>query len=222
MALQNANQLLQEASLLYERGFLPRAYFLAVASIEETGKALLAFDAQGRNLKDSAVTSKVRRALEDHSHKISSAFVPELLANPNDKDLVMSLTNLMVQLKSGREPSMYTDIEYGSSKVRNPSGIVRDIAASDCIRLAGRCFVSVSKHIVLKKPISRSRADDQFFTMKQELVREIFNSADFWWYYIDQLKSGKGDVATAIVDYRREFMLKGKIFKETFKAEPEG
>lgn len=70
-ALKNASELVEEASLLYAHGHVARAYFLAVASIEETGKALLAFDAQGRNLADSAVTSKLKRAMEDHSQKIT-------------------------------------------------------------------------------------------------------------------------------------------------------
>ena len=67
-ALQNAGELLEEASLLYANGHAARAYFLAVASIEETGKALQAFDAQGRNLADSAVTAKLRRSM-DHSQR---------------------------------------------------------------------------------------------------------------------------------------------------------
>ena len=54
-ALTNANELVQEASLLYATEHLARAYFLAVAAIEETGKGLLAFDARGRNLADPAV-----------------------------------------------------------------------------------------------------------------------------------------------------------------------
>jgi len=66
-ALHNANELLREASLLCTNGHAARAYFLAVASIEETGKALQAFDAQGRNLADSAVSAKLRRSMEDHS-----------------------------------------------------------------------------------------------------------------------------------------------------------
>ena len=40
-SLNNAEELIEEASLLYERNHIARAYFLAVASIEEIGKALL-------------------------------------------------------------------------------------------------------------------------------------------------------------------------------------
>ena len=51
-ALRNADELLVEASLLRDHGHMARAYFLAVACIEEAGKALHAFDAQNRNLSD--------------------------------------------------------------------------------------------------------------------------------------------------------------------------
>lgn len=57
-ALDNARQLLDEAILLFDHARFARAYYLAIASIEEIGKSFLAFDAQGRNLGDSAVTVK--------------------------------------------------------------------------------------------------------------------------------------------------------------------
>ncbi|MEO5954540.1 MAG: AbiV family abortive infection protein [Nitrospiraceae bacterium] len=122
-ALQNAAELLEEASLLHENGRAARAYFLAVASIEETGKALQAFDAQGRNLADSAVTAKLRRSMEDHLQKIAAAFTAMLLASQDIPKAVMPAVELMIHLKHGREPSMYTDIRYygvqGTDTVRH-------------------------------------------------------------------------------------------------------
>jgi len=56
-ALDNASELLAEATLLLQHGHRARSYFLAVASIEETGKALMAFDGQGRNLADPVVVT---------------------------------------------------------------------------------------------------------------------------------------------------------------------
>jgi len=56
VSLENAEQLISEAKLLLEQNFLPRAYFLSVAAIEEIGKAYLCFEAATRNLNDSAVT----------------------------------------------------------------------------------------------------------------------------------------------------------------------
>lgn len=212
-ALQNACKLLEEASLLYANGHAARAYFLAVASIEETGKALQAFDAQGRNLGDSGVTAKLRRAMEDHSQKITAAFTAMLLASSNVRDAVMPALDLMIHLKRGREPSMYTDIRYESSKVQAPAAMVRDVAAKDCVRLAGDCLTHARKHIAEKKPETRSRAEDQLFAMKSGQFQKIANTEGFWWYYISQLKSGKRDFAAAVVEYQREFVLKGKTFK---------
>jgi AbiV family abortive infection protein len=82
-ALDNASQLIDEASLLLEHGRGARAYFLGVAAIEEIGKSFLAFDALGRNLNDSAVTAKVRNSLENHSRKINAAFHASVISYSN-------------------------------------------------------------------------------------------------------------------------------------------
>lgn len=212
-ALQNASELLEEASLLYANGHPARAYFLAVASIEETGKALQAFDAQGRNLGDSAVTAKLQRAMEDHSQKITVALTAMLLTSPNIREAVMPVLDLMIHLKRGREPSMYTDIHYDSSKVQIPGAVVRDVAARDCVRLARHCLTYARKHIAERKPETRSRDEDQLFAMKSRQFQKIANTEDFWWYYIAQLESGKQDFAATVVEYQRKFLLKGKTFK---------
>lgn len=212
-ALKNASELLEEASLLYTNGHPARAYFLAVASIEETGKALQAFDAQGRNLGDSAVTAKLRRLMEDHSQKITAAFTAMLQASPNIRDAVMPAVDLMIHLKRGREPSMYTDIHYEESKLKIPTVMVRDVAAKDCVRLARDCLAHARRHIAEKKPQARSCADDQLFAMKSDQFLKMVNMEGFWWYYIAQLESGKQDFAAAAVEYQRDFVSKGKTFK---------
>jgi AbiV family abortive infection protein len=214
-ALRNASELLEEATLLSAHGHVARAYFLAVASIEETGKALQAFDAQGRNLADSAVTAKLKRAMEDHSQKISAAFSAWLLASPNTRDAVLPAVDLMIHLKRGREPSMYTDIHSKSSKVKVPGAMVRDIAAKDCIRLAGNCLTYAQKHVAEKTPEPRTRAQDQLFAMKLGQFQKIANTEDFWWYYIAQLESGNQGLAEAVIEYQKEYMMKGKQFKAT-------
>jgi AbiV family abortive infection protein len=212
-ALQNASELLQEASLLYENGHTARAYFLGVASIEETGKALLAFIAQGRNLRDSAVTARQQKVMEDHSTKTSAAFTPTLEANPEDAEEIMAAVNLMVQLTQGREPSMYTDIDYATSKVQVPAAAVRQIAAQNCVHLAGMCHANAQKRIADGKPKIRTQAEDRLFVMSVERRKKLFNTDDFWWYYIAELQSGRKDLADAMVNYERNFMLKGKTFR---------
>jgi len=39
------------------------------------------------------------------------------------------------------------------------------------------------------------------------------NTECFWWYYIEQLKSGKQGFAAAGVDYQRDYFSKGKAFE---------
>ena len=141
--MTNAGELLEEASVLLSKGHKARAYFLSVAAIEEAGKAVLALDGQGRNLRDSAVTAKLRRAMEDHSQKLTAAFTPILLSSPYLAKAVMPLVDLMIHLKHGREPSMYTDINYVDCKVNVPSVVVRDTAAQDCVRLGRDCLGAV-------------------------------------------------------------------------------
>jgi len=59
-ALQNARLLLDESYKLLELKSYARSYFLACASIEETGKALMAFFGLGRNLNNSATQENLK------------------------------------------------------------------------------------------------------------------------------------------------------------------
>jgi len=52
-ALRNSEALLEEARLLLQNEHFARAYFLAVSSIEETGKAAQTFAAQGVGRKNA-------------------------------------------------------------------------------------------------------------------------------------------------------------------------
>lgn len=217
-ALRNAADLLEEASLLYEKGHAARAYFLAVACIEETGKALQAFDAQGRNLADSAVTAKLRRAMEDLSQKITAAFTAMLLASSDIREATMRAVDLMIHLKRGREPSMYTDIHYPESRVQIPSTMVRNVAAKDCVRLARDCLAHARRHIANGKPDVRSREEDQLFSMKSGQFQKMANTEGFWWYYIAQMQAGNRDFAAAAVAYQRDYFSKGKTFERTDKG----
>lgn len=218
VALTNANELVQEASLLYANGHRARAYFLAIAAIEETGKGLLAFDAQGRNIADSAVSTRLRRAMEDHSLKIAAAFMGWLRASPNVRDQIMPAVDLIIHLKRGREPSMYTNIHPDGLTIQVPSEMVRDAAARDCVRLSTDCLAHARKHVAEKVPERRTRAEDQLFAMKTGEFQKIANTEDFWWYYIAQLESGRKDFSEAVVQYRTEYFLKGRQFERQSSA----
>ena len=220
-SISNAAELVEEASLLYERSHTARAYFLAVASIEEIGKALLAFDGQGRNLADSAVTSKLRRRMEDHSEKIAAAFIPVLLSSQGIRETLMPAIDLMVHLTRGREPSMYADIVYSESKVQLPRSVVRDVAAKDCIRLSKDCLFNAKKHLAEETPRARTRAEDQLFAIKSEQLKKMVNTEGFWWYYVAQCQAGNRDFAIAAIAYQRKYFSKGKVFENANRDRPD-
>ncbi len=212
-ALDNAKELIEEAILLFENGHLARSYFIAVAAIEEIGKSFLSFDAQGRNLKDSAVTAKIRNSLESHSKKINAAFHASVLSHGDLRSELEGIIDLMIQIKHGREPSMYTDINYINQKVYLPKNVIREVAAKDCIRLAQHCLYKTEGHVQEKQPPNKSSDEDAFYCMKDSRVSELFNNEDFWWFYISNMESGENDISASIVRYQREYLSKGKLFK---------
>jgi len=214
-AMRNAAELLTEAELLCSHGHFARAYFLAVASIEETGKALLTFDAQKRNLADPAVVTKLKMNTEDHSQKITYAFGAWAVGSKNVREALETAVNLMIALKRGREPSMYSDLRVNPDRVQLPRDIVREVAARDCVRLAANCHSHAISHLAGKEPPDVSRALDRLFTMKATQFRKILNTEDFWLYFIARMEAGNKDWAEAVIGYENEHVKTGLLFKQT-------
>ena len=146
-ALRNADELLVEASLLRDHDHIARAYFLAVACIEEAGKALLAFDAQNRNLSDPAVCTKLKTSMESHGQKINYALGTWALNSPDQRKALNVALDLIFHVKQGREPSMYSDLRTDPDRVQTPREIVRTTAARDCVRLAEDCLAHARQHV---------------------------------------------------------------------------
>ena len=215
-AIENARELLVEASLLLKNEHFARAYFLSVAAIEEAGKAVIAFDARGHNLRDSAVQSKLLKIMADHKSKIRAAFTGYLAADPR-KNLQVAL-ELMIALQHGREPSMYTDLT-SSRSVQSPKDVVRPKAAADCVRLAHDCFASANHHLANAQPHVRTQDQSRFFTAKSSETMKILNDSDFWWYFISRMEQGELDMAAAYAAYKRDFLDKGAQFKRDDEGE---
>jgi AbiV family abortive infection protein len=213
-ALKNAAALLEEASLLLAHKHFARAYFLAVAAVEETGKAVQAFDGIGRNLKDSAVSTRLKLHFEDHSQKITSAFLPWLLATPNLRDEAMSFVNTMIDVKHGREPSMYTDIQREGPKVVTPDAAVRSSVAENCVRLAERVLLYAKPHVTESQPKVTTRVQDAFFAMKPGIFQKMANTGDFWAYYISRMEAGDKALEAAVTEYNRLYFSKNAKFNE--------
>lgn len=212
-ALQNATELLAEASLLLEHKHYARAYFLGVASIEEAGKAFLAFESQNRNLTDPAVSVKLRDGFSDHSQKINSGFHAWIVAHPNLREVLPVAIDLIMQLKHGREPTMYADVDPQTSRIIVPASVTRPVAAEDCVRLATQCLAYTRDHVSSRQPATPTRTQDQLFSMRSTHFRAMLNTPDFWWFYIAEMEAGRGDLSVVAVKYRNEFVLKNRLFR---------
>jgi AbiV family abortive infection protein len=211
-ALRNADDLLAEASLLRDHNHMARAYFLAVACIEEAGKALLAFDAQSRNLSDPAVCAKLKTSMENHGMKINYALSMWAFSSPNQRQSLNVALDLIGHLRRGREPSMYSDLRVDPDRVQMPREVVRESAARDCISLAEKCLSYSHRHLIEKTPTTSTTAQDRLFTMKTNKFQSLMNTEDFWWYYIKRMEAGQQDFAEAVLGYERDHIKTGKPF----------
>ena len=213
VSLENAEQLINEAKILLGHNFIPRAYFLSIAAIEEVGKAYLCFESSTRNLNDSAVTSKVVKSIESHSSKINAAFHTSILTSEDPRGTVEKAMDLMIALKNGREPSMYTDINYIDSKIYVPNSMIREVAAKDSVRLAEHCYFTTHHYINNFEPSTKSKVDDVVFGLKANTFSKIMRHEDFWWYLVDNYESNSLNQNEIINSYHKEYFSKNKLFK---------
>jgi len=188
-ALENAGALLSEAEALLENQHFARAYFLAVASIEEIGKSALAFNAAGRDLSNPKVVKAAWDKLLDHKSKIISAFGPSLHLTKKDnlEEAVEASMGLIGDLRRGREPSMYTAI-LADGSVQKPNDIVRPVAARDVVRLAKHCLHRATNHLQGGEPPTTSVANDFFYTQSASKIQQIMAHPDFSAFYLERIK----------------------------------
>lgn len=217
-ALVNAQALLKEAALLLAHGHHARAYFLSASTIEEAGKAVQAFEGLGKNLKDPAVSQRLKLQFEDHSQKVTSAFSPWLRATPNLREEVMDFVNMMVNLKFGREASMYTDINAERAMVTTPQMQVDQKTAADCVRLAGTVLSHVRPYAQQTQPKATTRAQDAFFALKPAVFQKMTNTADFWKYYISRMEQGNMALEAAVTEYNQRYFFQGRTFSPSSDA----
>jgi AbiV family abortive infection protein len=208
-ALNNAKELAAEASLLSRNDHHARAYFLSVASIEEAGKTVMSFEGRGRDLRNPAVVSRLKTQFEDHQKKITYAFMPWVSSSPNVRQELDDIVRVMVDVKFGREPSMYVDI-HPERGVHTPAEVIPASSSANCVRLANDVIARVEEHVRTKAPIRTTKAQDEFFTLKQTDFQAITTSEDFIRYYIELLESGEKAFDVAVLNYYRQYYLKKK------------
>jgi AbiV family abortive infection protein len=216
-AVKNAEELLDETALLLENGHHARAYFLAVAAIEEIGKAAILYQASARNLKASDVQHRLNLELQSHSAKITGAFSSTLI-KLGPAELRRSLDRIIgysVALKRGREPSMYCDVAQ-ENHIQNPSEVVRPTAAIDCLKLARACLDSTRTMLQTTNENRTTQAQDRMWALGQK-TQKVWNEDDFGEYLMDYIeKNGaQGDIISpAVTDYYDNYLMKGKRFKK--------
>ena len=209
-ALNNAEALLEEAKILYSRQRFARAYFLAVSSIEETGKAGLAFSARGRNLGDGGVQKRLREIFENHSRKISGAFLGWLHARPFNRETVEAAVDLIGHLERGREPSMYIDMKEDGS-VSVPATVVRPTASQDCIAVATNCLHHMNHFVATTEPMIATSFDDKFMCIRFSKFSEIFRTKDFGLYLLAKIEKEQSqfNLIEALVTYHDVYFSRG-------------
>lgn len=213
-SLINASDLLTEATTFLSQERYARSYFLACASLEETGKAYLAFSAMGRNLDNPGVETAVKMSFEDHKSKIISAMICLLGKKEITKEKAEEFINLGLHLERGREKSMYVDINE-KNEITIPSEIIRPKAAFDAVRLSKDCLETTGEHILKNKPHKFTASQDKFLCMNKKKMFNMINTQDFWAFCIDQLEKKKThDITEIFVKYHDEYYCKSKNFKK--------
>ena len=195
-ALANSKDLLYEAVFLFEHHYFERSIFLSCASIEESGKAYIAFSAKGRNLKDPSVINQTRLDFEDHTSKIISALNTTFLSNPYvlNGTLVKSIVLLSESLLKLREDSLYVDIN-DSSQVKIPNEQNGQELSELLLGITIDCYQAITSTVLSRQPIKHPSYDDKLYTLKSKKLSAIMKDAAFWEYLIFSLEA---DVTTSL------------------------
>ncbi len=212
-AVDNARELQYEAALLLANNHFSRAYFLATASIEEIGKAVQAFDALGRNVRDHEISTRIRLNFQDYSKKISAAVFPWLLRDPDSRDMVSAFVESLIDAKNTSEPALFVGIEPQDMTIHTPSSLVRREQAEECVQMARTIFSYAAPHVLDGHYKVRTKAEDDFFVMKPNSVLNASSGPDFWQYYIACMKSGDAAFEAALMDYTKKYLAKNEKYK---------
>ena len=212
-AVDNARELQYEAALLLSNNHFSRAYFLAAACIEEVGKAVQAFDALGRKVRDPEVSTRIRLNFQDYSKKVAAAAFPWLLNDPNCRDEVTAFISSLIESKNASEPALFVGIEPQGMMLHVPSADVTRESAEQCVQMARNIYAHASLHVLDGHHKVRTKAEDDFFVMKPSSVLNVSSGADFWQYYIACMKSGDSAFEAALMDYTQKYLAKNEKYK---------
>jgi AbiV family abortive infection protein len=215
-AIKNSELLLEESKILLSNNKWPGAYFLACASIEETGKAFLAFHAVNRNLSNPAIQRVLKMDFENHQVKMTNGLSALLLKAGNTEKNIKYFLDLNLNLSAGREKSLYADIRDDNT-LTLPKELVRPIAARNAVRLAENSLSATNEYFVNSKPKMFSQDDDKFLLISKKYdFQKMMGLPDFWWFYIDNIKTFNGSETNhwsiAVSKYWDEYFSKNKLW----------
>jgi AbiV family abortive infection protein len=221
-AIANAEALLEEARVLLAADHHARAYFLAVAAIEEGGKAVQAALGIGRNLRDPAVRVRLQNQFEDHASKLAIAMTPWMLAVPDLPAQAVDFINKSVDLLNGREPAMYVDIDPGTLAVSSPSTVVPVQVARNCVDFGARVLSFIRPYLTTASAQTYTQDQDIFFALKPATFTKMANSEDFWHFFLERARGGNPALDAAVAAYHRDYLTKGRTFVEPASPAPNG
>jgi hypothetical protein len=119
---------------------------------------------------------------------------------------LLSLVGLAIDIKYGREPSMYVDIDL-ESKTVSPLDIVSEVNTKDIIDVATFCLEKTIEYTKNNSPLEASTYDDKFYCISQFLRDKIMKSEDFSKFLIDNM-TADFNFAKVIVNYNESYYQK--------------
>ena len=216
-ALKNARALWDESCALIDSSHYPRAYFLACASIEETGKAFIAFNSINRKLKNGAVQNAINDYFQTHHFKLSMGLICLLINHQITEKSGKQFLDTAFNLYVGREASFYADIQ-GDGIITIPRELVRPKVAMQTADLADEALTATRQYFLKEDPPQYSEMDDKAFVIsRQRKCLQMLQLSNFWWFYFDILKKYNNDPNTAhnvaIVYYWENYFSRNKTWK---------
>lgn len=215
-ALQNARELITEATTLSLHKHYARAYFLACSSIEESGKAMQAYLGLGRNLENPAVNTALKKSFEDHDQKNLLGLASILLKTEMKKEDLDFIIDTSIKLLYGREKALYVDI-LDDGRVTIPKAVVPEKNAKDTINLAEHIYNFTQEYITTKNVKRFTSFEDKHFAIPTEKIVKMLNVEDFWEYYIDQLsRNRQADFIEHCVRYWDEYYCRKRTYSHGY------
>lgn len=218
-AVDNARELMYEAHLLLRHNHVARAYFLAVISVEEIGKAMQAFDALGRNISDPEVSVRVRLNFEDYPKRMMAAAFPWMQVDPSHREELVPFIEMLIEAKRTSEPALYMGIDPHNARISYPNGVISRHTAERTVRLAQRIFDYAAPHVMDAPPKIRTRAEDEFFAMKSAVLVSMTHNADFWQYYASVMKESNVSFEEAVSDYSKQYVARDRKYRDDLGPE---